>query len=371
MRAVELRVKSATTGNDLMALGYGPFFSESFQSLSRPDWAPARVLTSSGARVSIAGASSNVARLSGKLRHEALAHELPTVGDWVAVSDEPGGLATVHAVLPRRTQLVRRAAGERDQEQVVAANVDVFFLVTSANRDANARRLERYLAAVWDSGARPIVVLNKIDLMAPAQVSAEIDALGRVALGVPVAGVSAHTAEGVRELHELVAPGETFALIGSSGVGKSSLINRMLGDGAQAVLDVDENDRGRHTTTHRELFLLPDGRLAIDTPGMRSFGLIDSDDGLDHTFADIAALGRECRFRDCRHEDEPGCAVRGAIEAGELDGARLASAHKLEREIAAIERRKDPALMREHKSRWKEIHMAQRARKKVDPKLQR
>ncbi|NUP05957.1 MAG: ribosome small subunit-dependent GTPase A [Polyangiaceae bacterium] len=364
---LELRVNAI----DLSVWGYGPFFSESFLAIARPDWAPARVLANWGARLAIAGARATEARPSGRLRHDSLERELPTVGDWVAITDDPGGIAIIHKVLPRRTELVRRAAGQKDVEQVVAANVDTFFIVTSANRDANPKRLERYLTAVWDSGATPVVVINKIDLVSPEELQREITTLAPHAPGAPIIGVSARTGEGVDELVSSIDPGKTFAMIGSSGVGKSSLVNRLLGTATQTVLGIDENDRGRHTTTHRELFALDNGTLAIDTPGMRSFGLLDADEGLDRTFSDIAALADGCRFRDCRHEDEPGCAVFAAIEAGELSLDRLESAQKLERELAAIDRRRDPALMRAHKERWRAVHMAQRARKKVDPKLVR
>jgi ribosome biogenesis GTPase / thiamine phosphate phosphatase len=363
---MELRVQ---THRDLSSWGYCPFFSEAFSALAQPGWVPARVTANWGARLAIGGARASEARLSGKLRHESLERDLPAVGDWVAITDDPLGIGTIHKVLSRRTELVRRAAGQRDIEQVVAVNVDTFFIVTSANRDANARRLERYLTAVWDSGAKPVVVVNKIDLASPDEMDREIDALSAHALGARIVGVSARTGEGVDDLVASVGAGETFALIGSSGVGKSSLVNRLLGTEAQAVLGIDENDRGRHTTTHRELFALPNGRLAIDTPGMRSFGLLDSDGGLEQTFSDISAFAEQCRFRDCKHEDEPGCAVLAALETGELSSERIESAQKLERELAAIERRRDPVQMRAHKARWKAVHMAQRARKKVDPKL--
>jgi ribosome biogenesis GTPase / thiamine phosphate phosphatase len=370
---MELRVNEIDSLRDstLCAWGYGPFFSDSFAEISQPDWVPARVVANAGTRLQLAGAQATHARLSGKLRHETPPQELPTVGDWVAVSEEPGGIATIHRLLPRRTKLVRRAAGTADREQIVAANVDVFFIVTSANRDANPRRLERYLAAVFESGAQPIVVINKIDLVTPAELCDEILRLAAHAVGVPVVGVSAHTGDGVRELASLVAPTRTFALIGSSGVGKSSLVNQLLDSERQAVLAIDENDRGRHATTHRELFALPDGRLAIDTPGMRSFGLLEAESGLEEAFSDIERFAESCRFRDCKHQGEPGCSVIAAIETGDLELDRLASAQKLERELEAIERRRDPAALREHKARWRSVHMAQRARKKVDPKLQR
>lgn len=300
--------------------GYGPAFSVAFASLSRPDLTPARVLSDLGSRLELVDASHAVrlAHLSGRLRHTLAAHQLPTVGDWVAIADagdasDPDGLAVVHHVLPRRTQLVRRAAGRRAGEQVVAANVDTFFVVTSANRDANARRIERYLTAVWDSGAVPVLVVNKADLCTPSELAGELAALAAVAPGVPVVAVSAHSGAGTDALAAYLQPGHTIAMVGSSGVGKSSLVNCLLGRAQQAVRQIDDNDRGRHATTRRQLFALPGGGLVIDTPGMRQFGLVDHGGGLDETFADVAELATACRFRDCQHRGEPGCASAAAI----------------------------------------------------------
>lgn len=274
-------------------------------------------------------------------------------------------------MLPRTSQLVRRAAGKRDDEQVIAANVDTFFVVTSANRDANPRRIERYVTAVWDSGAAPVVVVNKADLCTPRDLADELTALAAVAPGVPVVAVSAHTRAGLAELVPYLRPGDTLALVGSSGVGKSSLVNCLLGADHQATQPVDDNDRGRHATTHRQLFSLPDGALVIDTPGMRSFGLLDTERGLDDTFADVASVAANCRFRDCHHTGEPGCAVATAIDAGDLDADRLDNLHKLERELAAIERRRDPAAAREERARMRALNRSFRDRTRVDPKLRR
>lgn len=353
--------------------GYDPVFSAAFSALSRPDLTPARVISDLGPRLEVVDARRPVrlAHLSGRLRHGLLAPQLPTVGDWVAISD-PGDTdqpAIVHHVLPRRTELLRRAAGRRDTEQVIAANVDTFFVVTSANRDASSRRLERYLTAVWDSRASPVIVVNKIDLC--DDLALELDEIAATAPGVPIAAVSAYSGAGLGELTAYLATGRTIALIGSSGVGKSSLVNCLLGRDHQVVLPVDANDRGRHATTRRELFALAGGGLVIDTPGMRTFGLLDTAGGLDETFADIAELATACRFRDCRHDDEPGCAVTAAIDAGELDPARREGLHKLERELAAAESRRDPALAREQRAHWRAINKSLRARTKVDPKLQR
>jgi len=256
-------------------------------------------------------------------------------------------------------------------EQLVAANVDTFLVVTSANRDASARRLERYLIAVRDGGAEPVIVVNKVDLVDRAELAAALAELAAVAPGVPIAPVSAHSGAGLAELAAYLAPGRTVALIGSSGVGKSSLVNRWLGRDQQATLPIDHNDRGRQATTRRELFALPGGGLVVDTPGMRLFGLLDTDTGLDDAFADIAALAARCRFRDCRHRGEPGCAVDAAIDTGALDAGRRDGLHKITRELDAAERRRDPTLARADRTRTKAINKALRARSKVDPKLRR
>jgi ribosome biogenesis GTPase len=247
--------------------------------------------------------------------------------------------------------------------------VDLFFVVTSVGRDLSPRRLERYLTAVWDSGAEPVVVLNKIDLGGDVDgMAAEIDG---VALGAAVVRVSAQTGEGLEGLRSHLAEGRTVALVGSSGVGKSSLINQLLGAEVQGTRTLRRDGKGRHATTRRELVELPEGGVLIDTPGMREFGLVEDRGGVATSFADVAALAAGCRYRDCEHEGEPGCAVEAAVASGELDPARLASYRKLLREIAAAERRQDPEHAGRPKRRWKAIHQSFRARKKVDPKHQR
>ncbi len=359
----------------LASWGYGPSVSHALSSLARPDLAPARTIADLGTRLEVVDASGapRLAQLSGRLRHTLSARERPVVGDWVAIAapDRPDEPAVVHHVLPRTSQLVRRAAGRAEREQVVAANVDTCLVVTSANRDASARRLERYLTAVWDSGAAPVVVVSKIDLVGDRALDAALAELAAVAPGVPILPVSAHTGAGLEALAAHLGPGRTVALIGSSGVGKSSLVNHWLGRDHQAVLPIDANDRGRHATTRRELFAVPGGGLVIDTPGMRSFGLTDTDTGLDDAFADIAELAARCRFRDCQHQGEPGCAIDAAIEAGELDPGRRDGLHKLERELAAAELRRDPLAAREQRARMKAVNKALRARTRVDPKLRR
>jgi ribosome biogenesis GTPase len=275
------------------------------------------------------------ARLSGRLRHDAGEAGHPAAGDWVALSANAGdGTATIHAILPRRTAFVRRAADSVQTLQVIAANIDVVFIVTSMNADLNPRRLERFLAAAWQSGAHPVLVLTKADLCEqPERKATEIAAMA----GCPVLVVSVRQGLGMASLMEHIAPRETCALIGSSGAGKSTLVNALLGEERMATQDIRTSDaRGRHTTSSRQLILLPGGGLILDTPGIREVGLIDAEDGLSTVFDDIELLAQHCRFRDCGHDSEPGCAVRGAIDDGTLDAARWAHFRKLSAELAAL-----------------------------------
>jgi ribosome biogenesis GTPase len=304
------------------------------------------------------------AKVSGRLRHEAREAGHPAVGDWVALSVNLGErTATLHAVLPRRTAFVRRAADSVQTAQVIAANIDVAFVVTSMNADLNPRRLERYLAAAWQSGARPVVLLTKSDLSdAPQALAAEITAL---AAGCPVLVVSARKGVGLDVLMEQVLPGETCVLIGSSGVGKSTLVNALLGEERMATQEIREADaRGRHTTSHRQLVLLPGGGLILDTPGIREVGLIDADEGLAMAFDDIERLAETCRFRDCGHANEPGCAVRDALKTGALDPARWASFQKLGQELAAVERKDERVAKEVERRRQLTLQKAYRSTKK-------
>ena len=281
------------------------------------------------------------ARLSGRLRHEAREAGHPAAGDWVAVSANAGeGTATLHAVLPRRTAFVRRAADSAHTLQVIAANIDVVFIVTSMNADLNPRRLERFLAAAWQSGARPVVVLTKSDLCDQPEVQAA--QIATLAPGCPVLVVSVRLHLGLPALMNHITPGETCVLIGSSGAGKSTLVNALLGEERMATQEIRAADaRGRHTTSYRQLVLLPGGGLILDTPGIREVGLIDAAEGLGTVFGDIESLAQNCRFRDCAHGTEPGCAVRDALDRGLLAADRWAHFQKLNRELTALGLTKD------------------------------
>jgi ribosome biogenesis GTPase len=306
------------------------------------------------------------ASVSGKFRYEAVtAEDFPAVGDWVAVEPvDSGQSAVIHAVLPRQTRFVRPARGPIPEAQVVAANVDLVLLVTGLDHDFNLRRLERYLALAWSSGAEPVVVLNKADLC--DDLAGRLADVSMVAPGVTVRVLSALDGTGIDSLTPLLEPGKTVALLGSSGVGKSTIVNALLGYDRQATGAVREDDqRGRHTTTMRELLVMPNGALLIDSPGMRSVGMWEIEDGLADAFADVEEFASRCRFSDCSHTLEPGCAVQAAIAQGALPAARLESMNKLARESAALARRLDPELRANSKRHWKAIHKSVRNHMKL------
>jgi ribosome biogenesis GTPase / thiamine phosphate phosphatase len=302
--------------------------------------------------------------VSGRFRFEALASsEYPAVGDWVTVADGQDP-AVIVAVLPRRSAFVRsaadatrRSAGNLADEQVLAANVDVAFLVAGLDHDFNLRRLERYLSVAWSSGVRPVIVLNKADVA--LDLDDRLLAVESIAPAVPIVVLSALTGDHIADLAPYLAPSQTAVVLGSSGVGKSTLVNALLGEQRQTTAAVRADDsRGRHTTTHRELFELPGGALLIDTPGIRALEIAGADEGVDTAFEDIADLALRCRFSDCRHEGEPGCAVRAALGDGRLSADRLASHRKLERELAHAERKGDARARAAEVKRWKSVHKA-------------
>ena len=244
------------------------------------------------------------------------------------------GTAVIHLVLPRKSLFVRKAAGTSKTEQVVAANIDTVFLCMSLNNDFNLRRLERYLAVAWESGAEPVVVLTKADLCADLpQKQREVEA---IAMGVDILTTSAMESDGYRQITPYITEGRTVAFVGSSGVGKSTLINRLLGEERLVTDGLRNDDKGHHTTTHRELLFLPNGAMVIDTPGMRELGMWDAASGVEQTFGDIEELAARCRFRNCSHSGEPGCAVRAAIRSGNLDDGRWLSYQKLKNENSYV-----------------------------------
>ena len=328
---------------NLHDLGWDAFFADAFEPYRRENLIPARVSARHHGPCELL---SERGRLGGIPAGRLTDDELPAVGDWVAARPlEHERKALIEAVLPRRSAFTRKEAWRRTVAQVVAANVDTVFVVTAFGADLNARRLERYLTATWDSGASPAIVVNKSDLADDPE--AELAQLGPVALGVAVHAVSAATGEGLATLEPYLARGRTIALLGSSGVGKSTLVNRLAGRELLATAETSAGGRGRHTTSHRELVPLPGGALLLDTPGLRELQLWADEEALEATFADVAELAAACRFSDCAHDREPGCAVQAALAAGSLPPERFASYRKLQRELRALELRKDARLRAE------------------------
>lgn len=352
----------------LALLGWNQRFAAAFTAHASAGLVPGRVIQQFNHLYTVAVEGGEVrAQLSGRLRYEAAPNQLPVTGDWVALhilSNQ--GTAQVMAVLPRATKFSRRAAGKGDREQVIAANLDYAFLVTGLDNDFSPRRIERYLTAAWDSGAKPVVVLNKLDLCPDS--ASRIHAVEEVAFGTAIHAVSALRGDGLEELARYCLPGRTVALVGSSGVGKSTLINRLLGSERQGTQPVLADGRGRHTTTRRELLFCAQGGMVIDTPGLRELQLWNDDEGLQMTFDEIGILARNCRYRDCRHQGEPGCAVLEAVNAGDLSADRLSSLHKLQRELAWLERREDPMADLAEKRRWKNIHKSTKRFMNESPK---
>jgi len=353
-----------TMAVDLAELGWGEPFPSAFEPQAALGREPGRVVAEDRGLYLVATTGGEIrAAVTGRLRFEAGGNPaaFPAVGDWVALDvREDGG--TIQALLPRRTAFSRLAPGDETYAQVLGANIDVVFIVTSLNREFNVRRLERYLSAVWESGARPIILLSKADLaqdLEGCRLAAEASAPG-----VPILVVSAVDGTGLDDVRALMAPGRTVAVVGSSGVGKSTLINALAGQDLQAVSDVRLDDaRGRHTTSRRHLIHLGGAGLILDTPGMREFALLD-DVGLATSFADVESAAATCRFSDCAHRSEPGCGVRAAIASGALAVERLEAFGKLEREAAAAERRVDAVARIEERRRWKVIHKSVRAHMK-------
>jgi len=345
---------------NLEALGWSEFFERNFEGYRKQGHFPGRVaLEERGVYRLYTEQGELNARVRGKLRFESAGPaDFPAVGDWVSANRrENDRLVQIHAVLPRRGRFSRKSAGANTEEQVVAANVDTVFLVQGLDHDFNLRRIERYLVAAYESNASPVVVLNKSDLC--ADVSSKIAEAESVAQGTPIHAISSVTGEGVEALNQYILPGVTVAFLGSSGVGKSTLINRIVGEELQRTADVRSHDsRGRHTTTHRELFVLETGGLLIDTPGMRELQLWDAGGSLGEAFSDVESIAAECYFSNCRHQNEPGCAVREALSQGTLDADRYENYIKLERELEYLDSRMDARLHLKRKNKEKKIHRA-------------
>ena len=343
----------------LAQLGWNDQFAAAFQDHAAAGRVPARVVLEHTHIYRVATeADEHLARVSGRLRHHANARpDFPGVGDWVAVEPVVSGDARIHAVLPRFSKFSRRAAGDVTEEQVVAANIDVVFLVGGLDNDFNPRRLERYLVVAWESGATPVIVLNKADLVEePERFADEVRAS---APGVDVHAVSAKRPETLDAVRAHLGHGRTAALLGSSGVGKSTIVNRLIGQELLRTRDVRLTDsRGRHTSTARQLVVLGDDGILIDTPGMRELQLWDAGQSLEDAFPDVDALAGSCRFRDCSHAQEPGCAVRAAVTSGDFPTARYESYLKLAAERDYHQRQVDERAMLEEKRKWKVITKA-------------
>lgn len=350
----------------LIELGWDSFLEKNFESYKNQNLTPARIARENRSNYLTLGEDGEfVGEISGKFRHETgIGGQLPTVGDWVAIAVRPDeGKAIIQALLPRKSAFVRKVAGTTTEEQIIAANLDFAFIVCGLDSNFSLRRIERYLALAWESGAMPVVILNKADLCSNEEsCHAKVSA---IAIGVPIHVVSGTTGRGMDIFADYLKSGKTAAFIGSSGVGKSTMINSLLGADRLKVREVREYDcRGRHTTTFREMILLPGGGIVIDTPGMRELQTWGDEDGLDQTFDDIIELATDCRFTDCSHLSEPGCAVKAAVEQGVLDPARLRNFMKLKREFKYLVTRQAMKASKIEKDRWKKISQYQKSLKR-------
>jgi ribosome biogenesis GTPase len=343
--------------SQLATLGWDSYFDETFKPFTAGDGVPARVIADYGTEYLVHdGNDSRRASVARRVRDDGAA--TPAVGDWVSVlKREPVG--AILGVLERRTVFARKAPGTETREQILAANVDVAFVVAAAT-DVNARRIERYLTIAWQSGATPVVLLTKADIAEDLdEMRAELEA---VSLGTSVIVTSAVTGDGVDEIIRELRPARTGVLLGPSGAGKSTLINRIVGSDLMRTRLIHRSGEGRHMTSHRQLVQLPQGGMIIDTPGLREAQLWEGDEALVNVFEDIEELALTCRFTDCAHAAEPGCAIKAALEAGTLDEERFRSYRKLQRELRAVAAKTDARIRIEERKKWKQITVANRVR---------
>ncbi len=326
--------------------GWTPFFTEKFRFWENSGYLPARVIRGEKNFFRVWSPQGELTvRFTGKVRHKAGGRaNLPVVGDWVVVEPQSAQRGIIHALLERKSFFSRNLPGtrkgkDRVEQQVIAANIDLVFIVSGLDRDFNLRRIERYLTLVSSSGADAVILLNKTDLCEnPEACKAQVEA---IAGNSPVHLCMARNAEQLDVFFSYMRPGETIALLGSSGVGKSTILNGLLGEERQKIGAVSQSDgKGRHTTTHRELILFPNGGILMDNPGMRELHLWGEAEDLSESFADIEGLAGNCKFRNCQHKTEPGCAILKAIEAGDLNSERLASYHKLKDELSNLQQRR-------------------------------
>ena len=343
---------------DLKDLGWDDGWAQAFAPYAADQLVPGRVAIEFNYIYRVFAESGELqTQHAGRLRHEA--ESLSAVGDWVAIRPTPGEAAgTIEAILPRRSKFSRKVAGELTVEQIVAANIDTVFIVMGLDGDYNPRRLERYLVLAYESGARPVVILNKSDVA--EHLAEDMDEIQALAVGIQVHAISAREKSGIDVITSYLGPGRTGALLGSSGVGKSTLVNALIGEEKFKTKDVRAHDsRGRHTTRHRNLIVLPDRRgLLVDTPGMRELQLWSQGEGSRDTFDDIVELAQGCHFTDCRHRDEPRCAVKQAIEDGTLAADRLAGFLKLQEELKSLESRKDVRAQIDAKRKIKSVNQS-------------
>lgn len=342
----------------LQQLGWNSEWEKHFSQIEIHGCIPARVAEENREIYKVfSEAGELLAELAGKIRFQAQSRrDFPAVGDWVLISPRLSeGRATIETILPRKSALLRKAAGKEIEEQVIAANIDTIFLTTSLNQDFNLRRMERYLAIAWESGSTPVVLLNKADLCSDPDSFQQ--RIANIAPGVPVHAISALTGAGISQLSQYLQPGSTAAFIGSSGAGKSTIINALAGRTLQRVEAIREwDDRGRHTTTTRQMMLLPEGGgIVIDTPGLREIGMWESAEGVSRAFEEIEELASGCRFRDCRHSDEPGCAVLEAVKDRTLSGERLENYRKLTAELRFQESKSNIRIRQAKKAYWKRV----------------